>query len=206
MNAVVISHYSEDLQWVKQIDQSIKVFVYSKTNKDFNYYPINKGNEVNLYLKYIIDNYNNLPDKILFLHGHSNSYHQDHDSVFICNKVNWNCNNYFSVNRRDYYQEVSPFFNARQYGWVKDNWNQIFSNYLQLPEKIFHYACSQFVVDKSHILQYEKKFYENLLNWINLTPLDNAISGRIFEYTWHYIFTKNNIENKYNDVKIFINV
>jgi len=200
MKAVLIAHYNEDLNWIKTIDSNLKIFIYSKTNKNHHFYPINKGQEVNLYLKYIIDNYKNLPEKTLFLHAHENSYHQEFVSSFICNNVNWECDDYFSVNRRDYYQEVSDKYSlsgGAYHNWLKTNWNQLYNNYLDFPEKLMFYSCAQFVVSQDLILQYPILFWNNLLQWINLTHLSNVITSRIFEYTWHYIFTKNAIEKKY---------
>jgi len=205
-NTVVIAHYNENLDWVKNINPDLNICIYSKTDEKYNYYPINKGNEAQIYLKYIVDYYNKLPNKILFLHGHDNSYHQDFDSIFICNNINWDLDEYFSVNRRDYYQEVSKIFNPREYGWLVNNWNYLFNDIIKLPDKLLHYACSQFAVSKNLILNYPKDFYLNLLTWINLTNLDNSISGRLFEYTWNYIFTKNISEKKYENNQIFKNV
>jgi Protein of unknown function (DUF3431) len=195
---VLVAHYMEDLSWLTGLDN---VVVYSKTNKNFNFINHNKGNEVPHYLSYIIDNYDNLPEKTLFLHGHWNSYHQEFPSADIINKINWDAADYFSINRRDYYQEdlEQEFFN-----WVIENWN-VFEKYIPKPEKLIYYSCAQFVVAKHLILQNPKEFYIHIRNWIETTNISDYISSRVLEYTWHYIFTRKEIEPKRNYSDIFKN-
>jgi hypothetical protein len=189
--AIIIAHYNEDLNWIKKLE--ISPIVYSKTDRNFNFINHNRGNEVAAYFEFIIDYFDNLPNKMLFLHGHENSNHQDFTSSEIANKVNWELDSFFSVNKRDWYQDPLP---AEYFGWVKNNWD-IFGDNLTLPESLSFYSSAQFVVDKELVEQYPLSFYTNLYEWIKNTHLTEYYSGRILEYTWHYIFTKNNKEKKY---------
>lgn len=202
---ILIAHFNEDLSWSNNLKFDGEIIIYSKTNNSIpeRYVSVNKSQEVPMYLKYIIDNYNNLPDKTLFLHGHSKSQHQDFDSRFICENVKWDCDVFFSVNRREWYQEVSKNYQLSENSfdvWLTTYW-YLFEDFLPFPKDgVFFYSGAQFVVDKKLILQYPKSFYENLYKWsiteeINLPPqTSDEISSRVFEYTWHYIFTKNPIE------------
>lgn len=214
MNNIIISHFNENLEWFYTLKGNFNKIIYSKTIKDDSKFhiPVNKSQEVPMYLKYIIDYYDNLPEKTLFLHAHLNSPHQDYDSKFISENVNWDCDDFFSVNKRDWYQEVSKNFQLSKGSydvWLKKYW-YLFQDFLPFPEDgLFFYSGAQFVVGKDLILQYPKYFYEKLYNWsiteeINLPPhTSDQISSRIFEYTWHYIFTKNPKENK-KDYKDFL--
>lgn len=211
---IVIAHFNENLDWIQDLNFDGEVVIYSKTDQSNpeRFIELNKGQEVPMYLKYIIDNYGSLPDSTLFLHGHLHSPHQDYDSKFICENLNWGLSDYFSVNKRDWYQEVSnyyslsgPAFNV----WLKQNW-YIFQNLLDFPENgLFFYSGAQFVVSKESIMSHPKNFYVNLYDWVLSTSIDippqtsNEIVSRIFEYTWHYIFTKNSVENKYSYGEIF---
>ena len=203
--AVVVAHYDENLNWCLNLDSSFNIIIYSKTNRNYHFIDHNKGKDVPMYLKYIIDNYHNLPDKILFLHGHQMSYHQDFPSDYIIKNVDWNSSEYFSVNSRNSYQEVSSKFSKSEnsFTWLRDNWS-IFGGELPFPEDgLFFYPSSQFVVSKELITQYKKEFWINLYKWIETSELDSFISSRIIEYTWHYILTKNPKDQIIN--KIFIN-
>ena len=203
---IIIAHYLENLEWVKNINPAYNIYIYSKTNKNFNFVDKNQGQEAPMYLKYIIDNYDKLADRNLFLHAHRYSYHQTHHSDFIANNLNWNLNDYFSVNKREncYFDEGlnETNYGADNYIWIKDNWRDIFPEDFVLP-KIFHHYCSaQFQVTKELILRHSIDFYKKAFDWIQNTDLSNYQSSRIFEHLWHYIFTGNNIEPKINDYLI----
>lgn len=199
---VIIAHYNEDLTWVKNINPIHNIFIYSKTNKHYNFIEPNKGNEISCYLKYIIDNYDRLGDKNLFLHAHRNSYHQTEPADYIVNNINWNLSDYFSVTRRDWYfhEGVNIKNHTNDYLQIKQNWNSIFSKNIELPHTFHHYSCAQFQVNKDNILKNGLTFYKNAYNWIMSTPLPCSISGRVFEHIWHFIFTGSNIETVIDNI------
>jgi len=196
---VVSSHYNEDMKWVKKIN--VPYIIYSKTDSNYNFVEKNKGQEVPCFLKYIIDHYNQLSERILFVHGHLNSNHQSKPIIEIINNLNWNLADYFSINRRDWYQEISEncHIDKDGYTWIVDNW-YLFDKYLPLPEKLLFYSAAQFVVKKELILRYPIEFYTYLYDWIQNTEIETYITSRIFEYTWHYIFTKNPIEQQFSSI------
>lgn len=200
--AIMTAHYHEDISWLNCTD--LPKFVYSKTNKNYRLVEKNKGQEVPCFLSYIIDHYENLPIKTLFLHGHRISSHMDFNIDFIIPILNWDCDSFFSINRRSWYQEISQkvYLDRDAYDvWLKHNWH-LFGDYLPFPEKLLFYSGAQFVVHKDLITQYPLKFWINLYDFVQNTDLSNFITSRIFEYTWHYIFTQNPIEKEYiyNDI------
>lgn len=200
---IVVSHYSNRLDWLKNINE--KYIIYSKVgNIDFDHIRIytNRGFDTEIILKFIVDNYDNLPTKMMFVHDHDFSYHQDYTLTHIINNINWDLYDYFSINKNSYYSEISKNHYSFEYDIICKNW-EIFENKLELPEKFFYRAGAQFVVDKKLILQYDKIFYEKLLNWIlHQTKLPDAYSSRIFEWTWHYFFTGECIDkHNYNFLK-----
>lgn len=210
---IVIAHYNEDLFWTQNLKFDGEVIIYSKTDKSNpdRYVPINKGQEVPMYLKYIIDFYDNLPDKTLFLHGHYHSPHQDYDSKFICENLNWDNSDFFSVNRRDWYQDIGDNLNTWKVHsmWLQECW-EMFEGFLPFPNQgTMFYSGAQFVVGKELILKYPKMFYEKIYNWvltktINIPPqTSDEIISRVFEYIWHYVFTGLPIENKQDYSNIF---
>lgn len=50
-------------------------------------------------------------------------------------------------------------------------------------------CCSQFAVSADAIRAHPKSYYITLLNWVTDPANDDEESGRVFEYTWPYIFT-----------------
>jgi len=211
MNAIIISHFKNDIKWVENV-LNPNIFIYSKINNNpkFIFYPFTQGQEVNVYLKFIIDHYFNLPDKCLFLHDHQKSWHQDFNTDFICNSLNWNLDSYFSINKRTGYEIISWISppHARQFQLLKTNWDFLFEGLLEFPREIGYYMGGQFVVNKNNILKYPLKIYEKWLNWINnakdpMTPEGN-VPGQLFEWTWNYIFTNTTHEKKYQNSEFLI--
>lgn len=187
---VISSHYNENLNWINFI--KYPTVVYSKTLVDKNFIPFNKVQEAPAYLKYIIDNYFNLTDYTIFVHGHLYSEHQLNKSIIeIINNLEFN-SDIINLNRPDWIGSIEKGQDEwdKKYNWLSDNWNDLFGNYLELPEKMTFYSCAQFAIHKNNILQHPIEFWIKLYNWCESTTLDNYISSRIFEYCWYYIFSK----------------
>lgn len=203
MKKVLIAHYNKDINWVSKINKDLEISIYttSDPNKELytplgkvtNYVP-NKGMDTSMYLKYIIDNYYTLPDKSLFVHHHEIDHTQDYDLPFIINNLNWSCDDYFSICRRDFYGDVF-IIDPRSKKWIQDCWF-LFEKYLEFPVQLVYYAGTQFCVNKELIMQYPYDYWVFLYDWVMTTPLEDWLSGRIFEWCWHYLLTKNSIEIK----------
>jgi hypothetical protein len=66
---VVVSKYTEYIEWVEEITHPIIVYDKSKIPVKNSIYRPNIGREAETLLYYIITNYNNLPTKTIFLQG-----------------------------------------------------------------------------------------------------------------------------------------
>ncbi|PQE06051.1 Mitochondrial carrier protein [Rutstroemia sp. NJR-2017a BBW] len=94
--AVVIGHLEEeDISWVGEYLPDWQSYIYSVDNPNADLHTINKGHESIVYLTYIIDNYDDLPSTIAFLHAHQygwwDAWHTDvpgHDNVVSLNTLN----------------------------------------------------------------------------------------------------------------------
>jgi hypothetical protein len=202
MKKLLIAHHKRDISWVSKINKDIDISIYSTSDRTKNY-TNNKGMDSSMYLKYIIDNYNNLPDKTLFVHHHEYDWTQDFNLPFIINNLKWNCSDYFSICARKNYNDV--FIIAPQTKeLLKNNWF-LFEKYIPYPEQLIYYAGTQFCVSKDLLKQYPIEYWVYLFNWVQNVDMDDGIVGRIFEWCWHYILTKNPIEKK-RDIKEIINI
>jgi hypothetical protein len=190
MKACVVSaHFHEDLSWI--LNSKYPVVIYSKTiTSSANHIGINKTQECPAYLKFIVENYESLPEYSIFVHGHRNSEHQDD---YIDNKINGLVfdRDIIGLNRPDFYNILSDdVVEYRvEWGWVKDNWLSVFGKYIPTPEKLGFPACAQFAVNRKCIRRLPIQFWESLLKWSLDNSLENHISSRIMEYSWYYIFT-----------------
>jgi hypothetical protein len=60
----------------------------------------------------------------------------------------------------------------------------------QVPDVVGVACCAQFAVTRDKILERPIEDYKRYRQWLLDTPLDDDISGRILEYSWHIIFGK----------------
>jgi hypothetical protein len=189
---VASSHYKEDLNWVNFIKYPVRI--YSKTLENKNFINFNKVQEVPAYLKYIIENYQALPEYSIFIHGHLMAEHQSDNIVNIINNLDFN-QDIINLNRKDWVQTISKGdeFEDRKFSWIEENWNDLIGEYLPMPNSLTFPSCAQFAIHKSKITQYPIEFWKSLFKWCEETKLENYISSRIFEYIWYYIFSKQNI-------------
>lgn len=212
---VVVAHYNKDISWIDKIDKNIDVEVYS-SNKDFDtsiYKNItitpNKGMDSIMYLSYIVNNYYSLPDRILFVHHHEYDWTQNYSLPFTINNLKWDCDDYFSIGKREYYGDVlKQTINEpvdRVANLLKNNW-YIFKEHIEYPEELYYYPGTQFCISKNLILQYNFEYWEGLYKWVLSNNLEDYDCGRIFEWCWHYILTKNSIEKNRDIKEILYNI
>ena len=67
-------------------------------------------------------------------------------------------------------------------------WEELFSD-LPVPEEVAQPAGAQFAVSRACVLRRPRHEYENFRRWLLSTSLDDARSGRVWEYLWHIVFT-----------------
>ena len=189
---VLSSHYKEDLTWVNFVKYPVDI--YSKTIEGKNFISFNKVQEAPAYLKYIIDNYNQLPEYTVFIHGHFMSQHQDLNIVDKINSLNFD-SAIINLNRPDWTCTLKrgEDLEDRKFSWLEDNWKDLFGDSLVLPDELHFPACAQFAVHRSCITRHPIEFWQRLYKWCEDTTLENYTSSRIFEYLWYYIFTGKNI-------------
>ncbi len=191
---ILASHYSENLNWLLN-QTEYDFFVYSKNQEEVSKYLIpkdrvvvlaNKGKESSSYLKYIIDNYHNLPNHVAFCHGHDTAWHQDKTILEALQEYKgeefWSLNN--------------PYYRNVLYKGCPDNsvWLHICSSWyaidLPLPDRMEHTMSAQFVVPKESILRNSLEFYEKCHGLLmEQVLLDDLRLGIMFEQLWYYIMT-----------------
>lgn len=61
---------------------------------------------------------------------------------------------------------------------------------IPLPSTIGVACCAQFALTREKIRERRLSDYQRYRKWITETTLDDHVSGRVFEYSWHIIFGK----------------
>ncbi|KAF2181981.1 hypothetical protein K469DRAFT_587523 [Zopfia rhizophila CBS 207.26] len=167
--------------------------------------PKNKGRESMVYLTFIIENYDKLPDNILFIHPNRYQWHNDdpdYDGLPMLRHfqipyleeegyVNIRCA--WSLGCPS---EIRPLAEEGEHraavhagGDYKKAFEKLFPG-KPVPKYVGVSCCAQFAATREKILERPKSNYVYYREWLLSTDLDDAISGRILEYSWHMIFGK----------------
>ncbi|KIW02170.1 uncharacterized protein PV09_06334 [Verruconis gallopava] len=194
----------EDLSWLDEKLWNVSKAVYAVDDEHALLHPPkNKGNEVMVYLSYIIDHYENLADINIFIHSHRWAWHNndllDGDMFLMLRHLNdarviregymnlrcqWypGCPNWL---RPDAQHEDME---KREEKYVAQAWREIFPG-RPVPQVLGQPCCSQFAASKDSIRRISLAEYERIRKWVLETKIRDSMSGRIFEYLWQYLFT-----------------
>jgi len=188
---IVISTYKKPILYAERLRQKgFEVRAYTKENPDSPYnVPKNVGQDATAYLKYIIDNYENLPEYSIMTHDHEYSHHQDGNIVdAIINQIG-NSNPYYNFNivtgpGEFYMGETTQFIK-----WYNEFLEPYLGPLKQYGEFVRNQKLNgQFLVHKSLIVANPKKMYENIYNWCMNSNVDWFISSIIIEIFWILIW------------------
>jgi len=208
---IVISRYNENIDWVKNIDNRLfDIYIYNKGSvipeiPNCNIINLNNtGRESHTYLYHIINNYSNLPERIVFTQAHPfdhvrESFFNDINIFDKCDRPFY----YFSKNilSIQYYENTFieyGMLNNREWknyhdinSPIKKTMKTLFHDYKDENVKLFFGTGAIFGVDKLLILRNNIDFYKNCINILNNSSnLANPDEGHSFERLWYYIFTR----------------
>lgn len=172
--------------------------------------PANKGHEAMVYLTHIIDTYETLPPALVFVHASRFAWHNDdpdYDALPALRRlrlphlreagyVNLRCAWVIGcpaeirpAEDAGHTDENSGALTAK--GVYKQAWDELM--FLRdgdgvaapAPEVVAVACCSQFGVTRETIRTRPVEDYIRFREWLLATPLDDSLSGRIFEFSWH---------------------
>lgn len=209
---IVTNHFSENLDWLIRYKNLFRDIVVcdkigaeemSKdvlNNLDCKSCPTipNKGKEATAYLNYIINNYENLPNKIVFIHGHEYAWHQNSLYHLISTILRSRIEEYGYISLNNTFLSTDTN-RDNVIKLLRKYWNEYFYNYLgKMPDKFMHDCCAQFIVQKELILKHPKEAYQkwyNLSNIIDANKEDEKDENYaiMLEYIWHIIFKERGI-------------
>lgn len=193
---IVSSHWNEDLTWLK--DSKYKVVVIDHMGslppaiRPTTVIP-NRGREASSYIRYIIDNYNNLPNYMAFIHGHEFAHHQKLGPILdLIDTTPLHSDTFVTLNSEPGPCKIWPKL-------CKDHWPHVFEKWFgscpSVPPCLD--AGAQFVVSKELIRKHPKAMYKDAYTHL-MKHRDTYHAGCLYEYTWHFLFGKpwNNCQTK----------
>jgi hypothetical protein len=183
-----------------------KTMIYDKECPENPYnIPENKGNEASVYLKYIIDHYEDgLADYQFFIHDEEHAWHH-HGSLYDHFKE--------AIIKQSHFYNINHFTMQSIYNNIyMTNILEWYSKYIEpyipldsLPDLDFtngHKGAAQFMVNKEVIINLPKSFYEGLYDWIMNSGESSFITGRFLEWTWHIFWDLHPKNTIYNGVNV----
>jgi hypothetical protein len=201
---IIVARYNENIDWLSS--EMKNCIIYNKGNKlNIRNEVIleNVGRESDTYLHYIIDNYYNLPDVIVFTQARISDHkgsddinyllHMKNDALIYSKSQNFHIHNdthscihfdkEWNLRNGEYflkynYKNNNPitFIN-----WFKTNIN------INYPNPIVMYLNAIFAVKKENIINKPIEYYKKLILEVNHHV--NSAEGHFFERSWYYIFT-----------------
>lgn len=203
-----ISHFNGDISWVQNIKQG-NYIIYNKSGMNIdhitnNYISIkNVGYNIYSYLKFIIQNYDNLPNVTVFCKDNIFTRHINIELFLRLIKrkcftslENYSKNYEFPVNINlsdNGFVEINNSwykfnFPRKYFSEYNDFYSYIFKNF-DLPDFIRFSPGANFVVPKENILLRSKNFYKNLINFIDYSEL--SCESHFLERSLNTIFDSN---------------
>lgn len=202
---IVVARYNENIEWL--YEKFNNLVVYNK------FYPLNIRNEIMVpnfgresetYLRYIITNYNNLPDVVVFTQARISDHRGYNDINYLLklceqallfgksipdikhteNKYQKSCwDRDWNVESNKYYYLQQNYLNNEPI--VFEKWfNQHIGCEYKTP---FHiYSNGIFAIRKDLILRNPIEYYQKLISLVNHHV--NPAEGHFFERSWFYIF------------------
>ncbi|KAJ4317765.1 hypothetical protein N0V94_004763 [Neodidymelliopsis sp. IMI 364377] len=203
---VVASQASEDASWIAKSFPEWEQNIYRVDDASAKLtVPKNKGRESMVYLTYIIDHYDALPDNILFIHPNRYQWHNDDPDYDGLPMLRHFQLPYLEeqgyVNIRCAWSlgcpaEIKPLAEEGEHreavhagGDYKKAFQVLFPE-KAVPEEVGVSCCAQFAATKEKIRERKKEDYIRYRDWLVESPLEDSISGRILEYSWHMVFGK----------------
>jgi hypothetical protein len=198
---IVVSRYNKNVDFTYKINNGldINILIYDKENPEnpFNI-PVNKGQEASVYLKYIIDFYDSLSEYTFFIHDEEFSWHHSGSIVDKYNEAKASSRLYYNINDLNHWKErnsIKKCHGYKLFNLFMSWYTHFFEEYIpisKIPNKndfIYGFLGSgQFLVHKKLITNLPKEFYEKLYDWIITTRLENWITSRFLEWTWHIMW------------------
>ena len=200
---IIVARYNENIEWLNS--EMANCIIYNKGNKlniENEILLENLGRESETYLHYIISNYDNLPDVVVFSQARiSDHIGSDNINFLIQLKNSALCEsksqNFMTHNDTGNSIHWDKSWNLRSDGYyLKNNYknntpitffewfkNNINKNY---PNPINIYACGILAVKKEKIINKPIEYYKKLILEVNHHI--NSTEGHFFERSWYYIF------------------
>ncbi|KAH7078983.1 hypothetical protein BKA63DRAFT_541640 [Paraphoma chrysanthemicola] len=205
---VIAKTKEEDIEWINEKLPGQEKHVYVADDPKAPLHPPkNKGHEVMIYLTWIIDNYDKLPDVAIFMHAHQLTWHNDdllgNDAALLISRlsrqrvwregfVNMRCSWYPGCPDWMHPGETESNDFKQEEVMLAKSWSELFP-LDEVPSVLAQPCCAQFALSRERIQAKPYAQYIWYRDWLFNTKIPDYLSGRIWEYVWQFVFTGQNV-------------
>lgn len=175
---VIIARFKEDTSWVTKLNHDYLIFNKNEDDvESFQYNLPNKGREGHTFTNYIVNNYEKLPDYVIFLQGNPFDHCES-----VLEKINeFNFSDGFYPLGKTYVRDVEDILNQTK------EYSEKFG--IDLNNEINFISGAQCIVSKELILKREKSSYEKIRDSFPNVP--THLYSYYVEYLWPTILNFN---------------
>ena len=203
--ALIISRLaSEDVSWVSTHLPHFDRYIYTTDDADaLRHTPQNKGHEAMVYLTHLVEHYYGLADINIFMHKGRFTHHNegllDYDAVKMISRLRGSYvvrNGYINL-QCDWAKSCPSWLNGsdtwpnmekQEQVYLSRVWEELFPS-KGIPITLGAPCCAQYAISKERIRAIPLAKFVFIRDWLIRTPLTDYVSGRLWEYLWHYLFT-----------------
>ncbi|KAI2779682.1 hypothetical protein F4815DRAFT_179857 [Daldinia loculata] len=205
INLVVATLRKDDISWTEDIRlPNLNVIRYVTDDMKAPYHPPvpKKGREAMIYLTYMHDFYDNLPDVTIFTHADESPWHVERtlnsSLVFAMShldlrqvlqrqyfnlRVSWEnaCPDWINTTKTEYDDT------KQEEHFIRQAFSENFATN-DVPEILAGPCCSQFAVTRDAVRRHPRSQYQRSMTWLMQTDLEDFLSGRVWEHFWQWLF------------------
>jgi len=208
---LVISLFDKDLEWIKNIDKSVKITIYRKgdiiSHENEIYLTNNVGRDVHTFFYHIVNRYNTLSDYTFFSQDYPFDHIENYIDIINGTQFKWDLNSSYKKDEYwgyhwnnigtmweldDSIEWGSKVLRCDKVGNphhgedlpIEQIWNQLFSS--KFPDILEFTPGGHFSISKEQILYRSLEFYKKILILLE----KNELSPWVIERLEPYIFNK----------------
>jgi len=198
---IVVAGYSAsdkpfDMNWLLYYfsDHCITVIDHGETDDGTK--PVmmtpNVAREAPAFLRFIVDHYDNLPARTVFLHGHRTSWH-DKDEAVVLRYLRWDLD-FANLNWQAKYR-IGPNSVGGvgfRYDYIKLAWPKVFQPWFgDMPPYFDMFCCGQFLVSRDNLRAVPLAFWRSYLDFATTTDiLSGPDLSIMYEHMWTFLMTR----------------